>query len=83
MFVANKIKQLIDNKFQVYDAKAKEKRDIKYKDIVVLLRSTKISAPIFEKEIIKLEFVERIWMKNAVIYVHGKGGNAEEANRYK
>ena len=25
----------------------------------------------------------RIWMKNAVIYVHGKGGNAEEANRYK
>ena len=22
-------------------------------------------------------------MKNAVIYVHGKGGNAEEANRYK
>ena len=54
MFVANKIKQLIDNKFQVYDAKAKEKRDIKYKDIVVLLRSTKISAPIFEKEIIKL-----------------------------
>ena len=54
MFVANKIKQLIDNKFQVYDAKTKEKRDIKYKDIVVLLRSTKISAPIFEKEIIKL-----------------------------
>ena len=54
MFVANKIKQLIDNKFQVYDAKSKEKRDIKYKDIVVLLRSTKISAPIFEKEIIKL-----------------------------
>ncbi|MCT2159745.1 hypothetical protein [Granulicatella adiacens] len=22
-------------------------------------------------------------MKNAVIYVHGKGGNAEEANRYR
>ena len=22
-------------------------------------------------------------MKNAVLYVHGKGGNAEEANRYK
>lgn len=54
MFVANKIKQLIDNKFQVYNAKAKEKRNIKYKDIVVLLRSTKIPAPIFEKEIIKL-----------------------------
>ena len=26
----------------------------KYKDIVILLRSTKTSAPIFEKEIIKL-----------------------------
>ena len=22
-------------------------------------------------------------MKNAIIYVHAKGGNAEEANRYK
>lgn len=41
MFVANKIKQLIDNKFQVYNAKAKEKRNIKYKDIVVLLRINK------------------------------------------
>ena len=53
-FVANKIKQLIENKFQVYDAKNKIQRDIKYKDIVILLRSTKTSAPIFEKEIIKL-----------------------------
>ena len=31
----------------------------------------------------KLEVVEVIWMKNAVIYVHGKGGNAEEADHYK
>ena len=53
-FVANRIKQLIENKFQVYDAKKQEKRDIKYKDIVVLLRSTKEPAPIFEKEILKL-----------------------------
>ena len=29
-FVANRIKQLIDNKFQIYDAKKQEKRDIKY-----------------------------------------------------
>ena len=35
-FVANRIKQLIDGKFQIYDAKKQEKRDIKYKDIVVL-----------------------------------------------
>ena len=53
-FVANRIKQLIENKFQIYDAKKKEKRDIRYKDIVVLLRSTKEPAPIFEKEILNL-----------------------------
>ena len=53
-FVANRIKQLIDGKFQIYDAKKQEKRDIKYKDIVVLLRSTKEPAPIFEKEILNL-----------------------------
>ena len=53
-FVANKIKQLIENKFQIYDVKKQEKRDIKYKDIVILLRSTKEPAPIFEKEILNL-----------------------------
>ena len=53
-FVANRIKQLIENKFQIYDAKKQEKRDIKYKDIVILLRSTKEPAPIFEKEILNL-----------------------------
>lgn len=53
-FVANRIQQLIENKFQIYDAKKKEKRDIKYKDIVILLRATRESAPIFEKEIVKL-----------------------------
>ena len=54
-FVAKRIKELIDSKFQVYDVKKQEKRDIKYKDIVVLLRSTKEPAPIFEKEILNLE----------------------------
>ena len=53
-FVANRIKQLIENKFQIYDVKKKEKRDIRYKDIVVLLRSTRETAPIFEKEILKI-----------------------------
>jgi len=53
-FVANRIKQLIENKFQIFDAKKQEKRDIKYKDIVVLLRSTKEAAPIFEKEILNI-----------------------------
>ena len=54
-FVAQRIKELINNKFQIYDAKKQEKRDIKYKDIVILLRSTKEPAPIFEKEILKLD----------------------------
>ena len=53
-FVANKIKELLDKKFQVYDTKNEIQRDIRPKDIVILLRSTKIAAPIFEKEVIKL-----------------------------
>ena len=52
-YVAKKIKELIDSNYQVYDRK-KGYRKVTYKDIVVLLRSTKISAPIFEKEISNL-----------------------------
>lgn len=51
-FVANKIKELVENKFQVYDLKEKAYRDIKYKDIVILFRSPKGRAPIFENELI-------------------------------
>ncbi len=53
-FVANKIKKLIEKKFQVFDKKINGFRDITYKDIVVLLRSTKMNAPIFEEEMINL-----------------------------
>ena len=53
-FVANKIKELINNKFQVYDRKKEKYRDIEYKDIVILLRATSKSAPIFEQELINL-----------------------------
>lgn len=51
-FVASKIKELVESKFQVYDMKLQKFREIKYKDIVVLLRNTKIPAAIFEKELI-------------------------------
>ena len=51
-FVANKIEKLIKSKTKIYDVKKQEFRDIKYKDIVILLRSTKNKAPIFEKELI-------------------------------
>lgn len=53
-FVANKIKELIKNKFQVYDRKKEKYRDIEYKDIVILLRATSKSAPIFEQELLNL-----------------------------
>ena len=52
-YVAKQIKELIDSNYIVYDRK-KGYRKITYKDIVVLLRSTKLSAPIFEKEISNL-----------------------------
>lgn len=54
-FVANKIKNLIDSKFKVWDNEKKDYRDIEYKDIVVLLRSTANTAPIYEQEILNLE----------------------------
>ena len=51
-FVAKKIKELVDNKFQVYDRKKETFRDIKYSDIAILLRSTKNKANVFEQEMI-------------------------------
>ena len=48
--VANRIQELIKSKYQVYD-KNIGYRNITYKDIVILLRSTKELAPIYEKEI--------------------------------
>ena len=54
-FVANRIKKLIDDKFQVWDRKKNTYRNIDYKDIVVLLRSTSSAAPIYEQEILNLE----------------------------
>ena len=59
-FVANKIKELVDSKFQVCDKDKNNKdkkiyRDIKYKDIVILLRSTSIPAPVYEQELLNLE----------------------------
>ena len=51
-YVAKKIRDLIDSKFQVYDNKKELFRNIEFKDIVILLRSTKGKANIFEKELI-------------------------------
>lgn len=53
-YTANKIKNLIDSKFKIYDRKNKEFRNINYKDIVILLRSTKDKANVFERELTNL-----------------------------
>ena len=51
--VAKKIKELLDSGFVVCN-KDKTTRKITYKDIAILLRSTKTLAPIYEQEISKL-----------------------------
>ena len=53
-YVAKKIKELVDSKYQIYDRKKECFRDIKYKDIAILLRSTKDKASIYEQEIMNL-----------------------------
>ena len=53
-FVAKKIKEILDSKQVVFDKKIGY-RPITYKDIVILLRSTKDKANIFENEIINLQ----------------------------
>lgn len=54
-FVASKIQELIESNFQVYDIKQKQYRNIKYKDIVILLRATSNVAPIYEKTLAEAE----------------------------
>ena len=52
-FVARKVKELIDSKYQVTDKK-EGKRDIKFRDIAILLRSANTVATIYEKELSEL-----------------------------
>ncbi len=54
-FVAKRIQDLINSGFKVYDKKQEEYRNVTYKDIVILLRSTLNLAPIYEKELTNLE----------------------------
>ena len=53
-FVAKKIREIVDSKELVWDKKQNKYREVMYKDIVVLLRSTSVLAPIYEKEIMSL-----------------------------
>lgn len=52
--VANKIQELLNSNYMVYDRK-KGYRKIQPKDIVILLRATSMLAPIYEKELTDLE----------------------------
>ncbi|MBE4909282.1 helicase-exonuclease AddAB subunit AddA [Bacillus luteolus] len=47
--MAKKIKELIQNQFQVYDSKLKRTRNITYRDIVILLRSMPWAPQILEE----------------------------------
>ena len=53
-YVAQKIKNIIDSKYQIYDRKKENFRDATYRDIAILLRSTKDKASIYEQEIMNL-----------------------------
>ncbi len=68
-FIANRIKELVAQKYKVLDKKTKEYRDIKYSDVVILLRSTKGIAPIFN-EVFK--------ENNIPIYIDNKVGYLDE-----
>ena len=53
-FVANRIKELLEDNYYVYDKK-QGYRKATYKDIVILLRTTSNVASLYEKELNKLE----------------------------
>ena len=49
--VGNKIEELIDSKYKIFDKKHKAYRNIDYKDIVILLRATRNISDIFIDEL--------------------------------
>ena len=53
-YIAKKIQKLLQEQYKVYDKKQKQFRNICPKDIVILLRSTKEKAAIYEQELMKL-----------------------------
>ena len=50
-WTANKIKEILTSNYLVFDKKKKTYRKASYKDIVILLRATSLSAPVYEKAI--------------------------------
>ena len=54
-WVANKIKEILNSNYLVFDKKKKTYRKASYRDIVILLRATSVAAPVYEKAISDLE----------------------------
>ena len=52
-FVANKIQELLEKNYQIYDKKQKKYRKVEYKDMVILLRATSAIAPVYEKTLVE------------------------------
>ncbi|MBN8192506.1 helicase-exonuclease AddAB subunit AddA [Bacillus sp. NTK074B] len=48
-YMANKVKQMIEGRTPIYDAKTKTERPIQYRDVVILLRSMPWAAEILEE----------------------------------
>ena len=51
-FVANRIEELLNSDFKIFDKKIKALRKLEFRDIAILLRSTTNVAPIYEKELL-------------------------------
>ena len=49
IFVANRIRNLVDDKFKIYDTKNKVYKDIEYKDIVILMKSVQNKANVVQE----------------------------------
>lgn len=54
-YVASQIQEMIQKKIPIYDGKKQKYRPVEFRDIVILLRSTKNKANIYEQELMKQE----------------------------
>ena len=50
--VANRIEELLNSDFKIFDKKTKALRKLEFRDIAILLRSTTNVAPVYEKELL-------------------------------
>lgn len=71
LIICKKIKELVDNKFQVFDKEEQKLRDIRYSDIAVITRRNKCLeeyAKCFGENQIPFDIIMEINIKNNVLY---------------